>query len=145
MVKVRTCLLRLQWDLADFFLERCQEPISKTFAAMGIAPWASEQEPNVDHPALDVEPFERENVDFDQLDAATFTSDMLLYADSFDFPKGMLWDTFESSSIGVLGHDYIPSRRSYSYRSRYSPYAGGGTLCHSSSSWSSGSESCIWK
>ena len=88
-------ICRLQashWDLGEFCLERCTEPVMKLAAALGIAPTpampSSQQETSVVEQVSEsaqlttshaVEPYDGLN--------------MFIPADSLDFPWETLWDT----------------------------------------------------
>lgn len=93
-----TKLLRLQhclenareaseWDLADFCLERCTEPIKKIAAAMGIPneqpvpQLISDREASQNHDPLG------SDMTFPEL-----PSDLFLPVDSLDYPFDALWD-----------------------------------------------------
>lgn len=74
-----------EWDLADFCLERCTEPINKIATAMGIT--------SESLPSTDVEEHTRPNNAFSSDTAFTeLPSDFFLPVDSLDYPFDALWD-----------------------------------------------------
>ncbi|KAK5127652.1 hypothetical protein LTR85_006993 [Meristemomyces frigidus] len=108
LVKLRGRLVKAQWDLADFCLERCEEPITKISAAMGLnAVTSGEAEVRTHEPAAGAENFvTTRNAEDSMMDPA-FDVDVFLPADSLDFPWETLWDTFDDAgTIGVWGQDY---------------------------------------
>lgn len=74
-----------EWDLADFCLERCTEPINKIAAAMGITsePMLSTTVPEITSPSNTL----ANNAAFPEL-----PSDFFLPVDSLDYPFDALWD-----------------------------------------------------
>ncbi|KAI7342759.1 hypothetical protein KC354_g16099 [Hortaea werneckii] len=92
LVKMICRLQASHWDLGEFCLERCTEPVMKLAAALGIAPTpampSSQQETSVVEQVSEsaqlttshaVEPYDGLN--------------MFIPADSLDFPWETLWDT----------------------------------------------------
>ncbi|GAB1731986.1 hypothetical protein NU195Hw_g239t1 [Hortaea werneckii] len=103
LVKMICRLQASHWDLGEFCLERCTEPVMKLAAALGIAPTpatpSSQQERSVVEQASEsaqlatshaVEPSDGLN--------------MFIPADSLDFPWETLWDTLPEST-GVWNYD----------------------------------------
>jgi hypothetical protein len=88
--RLRTARDTLQWDLADFCLERCDDPIQKLADAMGIP---ANHVPAVT-PAEEVIPLFPRDSDFIPSDPGV-TSDLFLPIDSLDYPWETLWDGME--------------------------------------------------
>ncbi|KAF2631240.1 hypothetical protein BU25DRAFT_428951 [Macroventuria anomochaeta] len=89
LVTKKTCVAKL-WGLADFCLERCNEPIQKVADAIGMRSL---------HPSA-VTPFDEATVspsresDLRPNDSV-FMSDLFLPIDSLDYPWETLWDGIE--------------------------------------------------
>lgn len=85
--RLETARQASEWDLADFCLERCSEPINKIASAMGIL---------TDQPLLHSTTEPAASHDRDAFDTdATFTdlpSEFFLPVDSLDYPFDALWD-----------------------------------------------------
>ncbi|KAF2690747.1 hypothetical protein K458DRAFT_438552 [Lentithecium fluviatile CBS 122367] len=86
-----------EWDLADFCLERCHDPIQKIADALGItSPIA---QPPVTSPASGTIPNTQVSSPPGQFDAMPeFSStmpDVFLPIDSLDFPWETMWDSFD--------------------------------------------------
>ena len=88
--RLRTARDTSQWDLADFCLERCDDPIQKLADALGIPSHyvsaATAAEEQVVPPSRDADPVTSD------LGAM---SDLFLPIDSLDYPWETLWDGME--------------------------------------------------
>lgn len=82
------------WDLADFCLDRCSEPVQKIAVALGISPQATHlQTPVADQADMNLSPTQvLGNV---PAIAPASLPDFFLPIDSLNYPWETLWDTFE--------------------------------------------------
>ena len=78
------------WDLADFCLERCDEPIQKMSDAIGLSARGGTDPPST---GQTVEP-ETEGTQGSASDAFSI-DDLILPIDSLDYPWETLWDDIE--------------------------------------------------
>ncbi|KAF3003680.1 hypothetical protein E8E13_008625 [Curvularia kusanoi] len=79
-----------QWDLADFCLERCDEPIQKMSDAMGMSPH------NMHAPSAVSQAVEPDAGSTQPSTADPFSiDDLVLPIDSLDYPWETLWDGIE--------------------------------------------------
>ncbi|KAI7235410.1 hypothetical protein KC343_g9505 [Hortaea werneckii] len=103
LVKMICRLQASHWDLGEFCLERCTEPVMKLAAALGIA----------QTPAKPSSQQERSLIEQSSESAQLATNhtvepsdglNMFIPADSLDFPWETLWDTLPEST-GVWNYD----------------------------------------
>lgn len=93
LVAFRDCLQTarntIEWDLADFCLERCDEPIQKVADAIGISPDQLTAPPmdRMTAPPSEESPWDPVNF--------ISGSDLFLPIDSLDYPWETLWDGIE--------------------------------------------------
>lgn len=85
------------WDLGEFCLERCTEPVMKLAAALGIAQTSTMPSSQQERPVIEQisEPAQLAT------SHAVEPSDglnMFIPADSLDFPWETLWDTLPEST-----------------------------------------------
>jgi hypothetical protein len=79
------------WDLADFCLERCSEPINKISSAMGVTDEptsASNQATDISHMALQ----NGNTITGMAGSVEEWPMDLLFPVDSLDYPFDALWD-----------------------------------------------------
>ncbi|KAF2032600.1 hypothetical protein EK21DRAFT_109672 [Setomelanomma holmii] len=80
------------WNLADFCLERCHEPIQRLADAMGVLP----QSPRTE--VMNANPEEMRSAhDRVETEADAAASDVLLPEDLLECPLEIMWDTFDGS------------------------------------------------
>ncbi|KAJ8109449.1 hypothetical protein OPT61_g7453 [Boeremia exigua] len=85
--RLRVARNTLQWDLADFCLERCDEPIQKIADAIGIPQSHLTTATNTEDTTM---PLSSEP-NWDTVDLPS-TSDLFLPMDSLDYPWETMWD-----------------------------------------------------
>ncbi|KAH7398479.1 fungal-specific transcription factor domain-containing protein [Pyrenochaeta sp. MPI-SDFR-AT-0127] len=94
-VRLQSASEKSGWDLADFCLERCHEPIQKVADALKISSpntQRREADPSIANAVLEA----TEDASFDApTSASTTMSDFFLPIDSLDYPWETLWDTNE--------------------------------------------------
>jgi hypothetical protein len=84
------------WDLADFCLERCEEPIQKFATALRTTPGSPTKDTDVEPTSASNEvsgPNALESV----VNDSTVLTDLLLPLDTFECPWDTLWDAFDTS------------------------------------------------
>jgi hypothetical protein len=84
------------WDLAEFCLERCGEPIQKFADALRIASDSPTKDANVDLTSVSSEVSGSTALE-SVADGSTALADLLLPLDTFECPWDTLWDTFDTS------------------------------------------------
>ncbi|KAF2129565.1 hypothetical protein P153DRAFT_340543 [Dothidotthia symphoricarpi CBS 119687] len=82
------------WDLAEFCLDRCSEPIQKIANALGILPRITESQTRVTDQVDNGLVLDRALAEAPAVDT-TSMPDFFLPIDSLDYPWETLWDTFE--------------------------------------------------
>ncbi|KAI7195460.1 hypothetical protein KC352_g20904 [Hortaea werneckii] len=97
LVKMICKLQASHWDLGEFCLERCTEPVMKLAAALGIAQTSTMPSSQQERPVIEQisEPAQLAT------SHAVEPSDglnMFIPADSLDFPWETLWDTLPEST-----------------------------------------------
>jgi hypothetical protein len=88
--RLRTAQTESQWDLAEFCLERCDEPIQKIADAIGIFPQRISMTALVDEPPAAASG----ESDLLSIDPSEMT-DFFLPVDPLDYPWETLWDGME--------------------------------------------------
>lgn len=84
-----------EWDLADFCLERCHEPIQKIANALGILTHDTQVEDLGQRVTMNPAPGTMDQVEVGVLGSDTSLSDFSVPIDSLDYPWETLWDSFE--------------------------------------------------
>jgi len=89
--------IKSDWDLADFCLERCHEPIQKIADALGVAS-SNDPLPTPEFAAVGAE--NAQNVlqhesSAEIQDLSVPLPDVFLPIDSLDFPWETMWDSFD--------------------------------------------------
>jgi hypothetical protein len=95
--RLRTARDESEWDLADFCLERCEEPIQKFADALRTTSQSLQTGPAEAAPTIP----QIDAVHVDVADSSTeelgTLPDLFLSLDTLDYPWDTLWDTFDTS------------------------------------------------
>lgn len=83
------------WDLADFCLERCQEPIGRLSVALAIPIREDRVQPPQDPVPVDLPIEHPDRTEIHAPGSSASLSDFFVPIDSLDYPWETLWDTFE--------------------------------------------------